>query len=33
MRKPCIKESFDARIKWNEYDTVDNIYDYIMTCT
>jgi hypothetical protein len=33
MRKPCIKESFDARITWNEYDTVDNVYDCIMTCT
>jgi hypothetical protein len=33
MRKPCIKESFDARITWNEYDIVDSVYDYIMTCT
>jgi hypothetical protein len=31
--KPCIKDSFDARITWNEYDTMDNIYDCIMTCT
>jgi hypothetical protein len=33
MRKPCIKESFDARITWNEYDTVDSVYDCITTCT
>jgi hypothetical protein len=33
MRKTCIKESFEARITWNEYDTVDSVYDCIMTCT
>jgi hypothetical protein len=32
VHKPCKKESSDARITWNEYDTVFNVYDCIKTC-